>query len=115
MPNLRTKFLTDPDSPGRDTADPGLLDHRDQCLLGGLARLKKGREVRSLEQLGDPQLQRPEARIQTTLAISVAVIAPVSATLMTTGADQAFDIGLHQNLQHRLGHGSQKIAITALL
>ena len=34
---------------------------------------------------------------------------------MTAGADQALDIGLHQNLQHRLSHGSQKIAITALL
>jgi len=31
------------------------------------------------------------------------------------GADQAFDISLHQDLQHRLRHGSQKIAIAALL
>jgi len=31
------------------------------------------------------------------------------------GADQAFDIGLHQNLQHRLRHGSQEIAVAALL
>jgi len=31
------------------------------------------------------------------------------------GADQAFDVSLHQNLQHRLRHGSQKIAIAALL
>ena len=51
----------------------------------------------------------------TTLAISVAVIEPVSAALVTAGADHALDIGLHQNLQHRLSHGSQKIAITALL
>src|SRR5215467_10638836 len=101
--------------PGRDAADPGLLDHRDQRLLGSLARLEKRREVRSLAQLGNPQLQRAQARVQTTLAISVAVIEPVSAALVTAGADQAFDIGLHQNLQHRLGHGSQKIAITALL
>src|SRR5215472_11644454 len=76
---------------------------------------RNGGKVRSLAQLGDAQLQRAEARVQTTLAISVAVIEPVSAALVTAGADQAFDIGLHQNLQHRLGHGSQKIAITALL
>jgi hypothetical protein len=31
------------------------------------------------------------------------------------GADQPFDIGLHQDLQHRLRHGSQEIAVTALL
>ena len=103
------------DAPGRDAADPSLLDHRDQRLLGRLARLEKRREVRSLAQLGDPQLQRAEARIQITLAISVAVIKPVSAALVTAGADQTFDIGLHQNLQHRLGHGAQKICIAALL
>jgi hypothetical protein len=31
------------------------------------------------------------------------------------GADQAFDIGFHQDLQHRLRHGSQEIALAALL
>jgi hypothetical protein len=93
----------------------GLQDHRDQRLLGSLARLEERREVRSLAQLGNSQLQRAEARVETTLAISVAVIEPVSAALVTAGADQAFDISLHQNLQHRLRHGSQKIAIAALL
>ena len=34
---------------------------------------------------------------------------------MPAGADQAFDIGFHQDLQHRLRHGSQEIAIAALL
>jgi len=31
------------------------------------------------------------------------------------GADQTFDIGFHQDLQHRLRHGSQEIAVAALL
>ena len=44
-----------------------------------------------------------------------AVIAPVGGALMPAGADQAFNIGFHQDLQHRLRNGSQKIAITALL
>src|SRR5262245_7186338 len=39
------------DPPGRDAADPSLLDHRNQRLLGSLARLEKRREVRSLAQL----------------------------------------------------------------
>jgi hypothetical protein len=30
-------------------------------------------------------------------------------------ADQPLNIGLHQKLQHRLGDGSQKIAVLALL
>ena len=34
---------------------------------------------------------------------------------MPPGADQAFDIGFHQNLQHGLRNGSQKIAFAALL
>jgi hypothetical protein len=32
-----------------------------------------------------------------------------------TGADQTFDIGFHQNLQHRLRDGSQEITFAALL
>jgi hypothetical protein len=31
------------------------------------------------------------------------------------GADQTFDIGFHQDLQHRLRHGSQEIAVATLL
>src|SRR6516225_10523577 len=33
------------DAAGRHATDPGLLDHCDQRLLGGLAGLQKGREV----------------------------------------------------------------------
>ena len=51
------------DAPRRYAADPGLLDHGDQRLLGSLARLEKRLEVRSLAQLGNPQLQRAEARV----------------------------------------------------
>ena len=36
------------DPPSRDTADPGLLDHGDQRLLGHSPRLQKGREVGAL-------------------------------------------------------------------
>src|ERR1700687_3909179 len=31
------------------------------------------------------------------------------------GADQPLDVGLHQQLQHRLRHGSQKISLAGLL
>ena len=72
--------------PGRHAADPGLLDHRDQRLLGGLARLEERREVRPLAQLGDAQLERAQACVEAALAIAVAVVQPL-------GADQPFDIG----------------------
>jgi hypothetical protein len=32
-----------------------------------------------------------------------------------SGTDQALDIGFHQQLQHRLRHSSQEIAVTGLL
>jgi hypothetical protein len=35
--------------------------------------------------------------------------------MVAAGADQTFDIGFHQDLQHRFRNGSQEIAITALL
>jgi hypothetical protein len=34
---------------------------------------------------------------------------------MPPGADQPLDVGLHQHLQHRLRHASQKIAVSGLL
>ena len=34
---------------------------------------------------------------------------------MPPSADQTFDIGFHQDLQHRLRHGSQEISFAALL
>jgi len=103
------------DAAGRHAADPSLLDHRDQRLLGGLARLEERREVRPLAQLRDAQLERSEARVEAALAVAVAVIEPIGAALVPAGADQPFDIGFHQDLQHCLRHGSQEIAVAALL
>ena len=34
---------------------------------------------------------------------------------MPGNADQAFNIGLHQKLQHRLGHRAQEVAVAGLL
>jgi hypothetical protein len=39
----------------------------------------------------------------------------LAAALIARGADQPFQVTLHQQLQHRLGHGSQKIAFAGLL
>src|SRR5262245_55906452 len=66
-------------------------------------------------QLGDAQLQRAEPRVEAALAIAVAVIEPLAGALVATGTDQAFNISFHQDLQHRLRHGSQEITVAALL
>src|SRR4029077_3117312 len=102
------------DPAGRDATDPGLLDHRDQRLLGRLARLEEWRKVRPLAQLGDAQLERAEPGVEAAVAVAIAVIEPIGAALVPAGADQPFDIGFHQDLQHRLRHGSQEIAVAAL-
>jgi hypothetical protein len=39
------------------------------------------------------------------------IIEPIDRALMPAGADQPFDIGFHQDLQDRLGNGSQEIAL----
>jgi hypothetical protein len=62
------------DPPGRHAADPGLLDHRDQRLLRGLARLQEGREVRALAQLGDAQAERAEPGVEAAVAVAIAII-----------------------------------------
>jgi hypothetical protein len=77
--------------------------------------IEEWREVRPLAQLGDAQLERAEARVEAALAIPVAVIEAVAGAFVPAGADQALDIGFHQNLQHRLRYGSQEIAVAALL
>ena len=60
-------------------------------------------------------LERAEARIEAALAITVAVIEPIAGAFVAASADQTLDIGFHQDLQHRLRHGSQEIAVAALL
>ena len=83
--------------PRRHAADPGFLDHRDERLLGGLARLQEGREVGTLAQFRDAQAERAQARVEAAVAIAVAIIEPVAGAFVPAGADQA--------LRHRLPSG----------
>jgi TolB protein len=65
--------------------------------------------------LRDPKTERAEPRLQAAVAKAVTVIEPLGAALVAASADQPFDIGFHQDLQHGFRHGSQEIAIAALL
>ena len=103
------------DPSGGDAADPGLLDHRDQGLLAHLARLQERREVGPLPQLRHPQGQRAEPRVEGTVTVAVPVVQPVGRALVPAGTDQALHIALHQDLQHRLGDGAQKVSVAGLL
>jgi hypothetical protein len=68
-----------------------------------------------LPQLRDAQLQGAKASVEGTLTVAVAPGNAFAATLVASGTDYAFDVALHQQLQHRLGHRSQKISVAGLL
>ena len=114
-PRSRRRLASFVDAAGRDPTDPGFLDDRHQRLLAGLAGLEEGREVRALTQLRDAQLERAEPRVERAGAMAVAVVEPLRRAFVPAGADHAFHVGLHQQLQHRLGDRSQEVAVVGLL
>jgi hypothetical protein len=102
------------DAPRADAGDPGFLDDADQRLLGRLARLEEAREVGAGPQLGDLQVERAEPRIERPVAIAVAPCAALAGSLVPASADQAVNVGLHDDLQHALGHGAKEVAVSGL-
>ncbi len=48
------------------------------------------------------------------IAVAIAPVQALGGAFVPAGADQALDIRLHQNLEHRFRHRSQEIALTAL-
>lgn len=103
------------DPAGGDAADPGFLDHRYQRLLHRPARLQKAGKIRSLAQLRDAQVERAEPRLQRSVAITIAIGQSTVRAFMPAGADQRFDIGVHDDLQHGLRQRTQEIAVVGLL
>ena len=68
-----------------------------------------------MAQLRDSELKRPDPRVERPVTMAVAIVEPLGGPLVAASTDQALDIGFHQNLQHRLRHGSQEVALAALL
>ncbi len=59
--------------------------------------------------------QRPEPGLQFAITVAVPVgLSPV-ATLVAASTNHAFDVVLHQRLEHGLCHGAQKIPLIVLL
>ena len=77
------------DAAGRDPADIGLLNNRQQRLLGAPARLEDAREVAALAQLGDLQLDLPRAGVPAPRSIPVAMRGAILGPALTmAGPDQ---------------------------
>ena len=64
---------------------------------------------------GDAQLQGAEPGVEGAVALPVAPVGALAAAFVAPAADQPLDVGFHQQLQHGLGHGSQKISVAGLL
>jgi hypothetical protein len=68
-----------------------------------------------LPQLRYAQLQRAEPSVEGAVAVAVAPSGALAAALVAPRPDLSLDVALHQQLQYRLGYGSQKIALPGLL
>jgi hypothetical protein len=102
------------DAAGRDATNPRLLDDGNQRLLRGLAGIEEAREVAALPELRHPQVQPAQTGIESALSIPVAPGRAIAAAFMTASADDAFHIGLHDQLQHGFGNAAQKVALIVL-
>ena len=86
-----------------DAADVCLLHDRQQRPFGAPARLEQAREVGPVAELGDLQVDRPDPRIPTPLAVAVALgQSAVRCTFAMVGPDLGAHLGVHHQLaQHR--------------
>jgi hypothetical protein len=103
------------DAPGRHAGNPCLLDHRHQRLLDGLPRLQEAWKVAAGPQLRDLQVERAQPRVEAAFPIAVAVGAALARSFVAACADQTVHVGLHQDLQDRLGDRAQEVAVIRLL
>ena len=100
------------DAPGRDAAHIGLLDHRQQRLLGAPARLQEAREVAALADLGDLQLDLARARVPAPRPIAVAMRRAILGPALTTlGADQLGHLELHHLRRDRLDRLADHVGV----
>ena len=76
---------------------------------------RNGGKYEPWRSFGNAQAERTEPGLENAIAIAVAIVEPLDTAFVPASADQAFDIGFHQDLQHRLRYGSQEIAVAALL
>jgi hypothetical protein len=98
------------DGTGRDAVHVGLSDHRRQGALGRAARLRDGREVGALPELGDPEVDPSRPGVPRPLAVAVALVGAGRAAPAVAGAAQPFHLerhrplgGVGQRLAHQVG------------
>jgi hypothetical protein len=103
------------DLAGADALHVGLHHHRQQGLLGSLARLEEARQVAGARaQLGDLELERPHAGVEASGAVAVAVGGPLLAALVVLAAGQAGHLQLHHLGQDQGDALAQEVGVLGL-
>src|SRR5690606_31772405 len=86
------------------------LNHRcDQCLLAALVALEDARLETALAVLRDPQHQLAHPRLEGSRLVTVTPPAPLSAALVSIGADELIELTLDGFLDQPLHHGPQQV------
>jgi hypothetical protein len=103
------------DPPGRDTGQVGIRDHRHERLLRPAPRLQQPvREVRTLAQLRQRELDRADPCVPVALAVAVAAVDPLRRALAVAGAADSIGVCAHQRLRELLDHRPQQIRMSFL-
>ena len=95
--------------PGRDAQQVAGRDDRGQRPLGPPPVLQEAREVRSLAQLGDRQLDRPGAGVPLAPPVPVAGVHPVRRDLPVPGVARDLDVGVHHPLGELPDHRTEQV------
>ena len=103
------------DRAGGDALDVGLLDHRGERLLGRPTRLEEPGEVAALSELRDLQVDRAGAGLPEPVAVAVAAVGPLGASLAEGRSAAPLDVHLHHALGDVLDHLAQQVGVGPLL
>ena len=94
--------------------DIGFLDHGGQRLLGQPARFEKDREIAAAPQLGGAQFDRTRTGLPVTVAVAIALVAPLRTAFAVPGTAQRFTLQIHHALGGKADHLAQECGIGPL-
>src|SRR5690606_4665245 len=92
-----------------DAENVGLLDDGHQRFLGAAPWLQQAREIASLPQFGNAEVDGAHPRLPSTLTVAVAMRHTLRRPLVTVRTDLAAHLDLHQQLNEPLQRVAEKV------